>query len=678
MLSSPYATSKSRGGRTPTTQSATAVPSSAEAAISNAELTDLYASCIKLCTENKINQKNSWSLNLIDYISDVLDTRHGEMTNFQVASCTLDASVKIYSCRVDSIHNETFKVLGGLSRSGGGGGSSEGEDDGVGARTNGRKKSNRSVNTIETNPSALNVKKFDLEFDVDPLFHKTSAAFDEGGARGLLLNHLAVRSNGALAFDSGDRRDAVSEAEASAADDVFSIDELHKLLPTGALDRRVCPSLADFTFMGWEPNTKAMARSEWDEELTTAATTAAAAAAAQGGNETSSPLTDFGLNMDAEGGMAPVYDSDFGGDMFSGDEEDGLMPAAAAGPTTTTTVTSGGAAGEIVFALGSGGDEYSYFDEAHLRNWAGPSHWRFRGARAAAADAAAAISSASASGVGGDGKRRKKDRFLIDFHAETPDWTAVLGNSRAATTLAASTLDRAAANADANLLPEDLRYSLRDLTRLFSKPAWRARVAVRAAQACGGDNGLDVAPEGDAWYDYDNPNDANNYCAPMDDGGDMMMDGAAPGEDSDFGGAEDWTPAQSASAGGDGNLQLVAEPDKVQKIEINYAKNAKRVNVKQLKSKMWSELTTEEENKENAATAVTTADISGKNRVFTDVTQPHSFAGLVRDVPAKVGGRAAENLSVPIMFVALLHLANEKHLKITGAETLSDLSVIQG
>lgn len=30
--------------------------------------------------------------------------------------------------------------------------------------------SNRSVNTIEANPSSLNVKKFDLEFDVDPLF----------------------------------------------------------------------------------------------------------------------------------------------------------------------------------------------------------------------------------------------------------------------------------------------------------------------------------------------------------------------------------------------------------------------------------------------------------------------------------------------------------------------------
>ncbi len=43
---------------------------------------------------------------------------------------------------------------------------------------------------IETNLSKLNVKKFDMEFEVDPLFSKTSAAFDEGGTGGLLLNHL--------------------------------------------------------------------------------------------------------------------------------------------------------------------------------------------------------------------------------------------------------------------------------------------------------------------------------------------------------------------------------------------------------------------------------------------------------------------------------------------------------
>lgn len=30
---------------------------------------------------------------------------------------------------------------------------------------------------------------------MDPLFHKTSASFDEGGTRGLLLNHLRCRDD---------------------------------------------------------------------------------------------------------------------------------------------------------------------------------------------------------------------------------------------------------------------------------------------------------------------------------------------------------------------------------------------------------------------------------------------------------------------------------------------------
>lgn len=38
--------------------------------------------------------------------------------------------------------------------------------------------------TLEASLEALNVKKFDLAFAVDPLFHKTSQQFDEGGARG--------------------------------------------------------------------------------------------------------------------------------------------------------------------------------------------------------------------------------------------------------------------------------------------------------------------------------------------------------------------------------------------------------------------------------------------------------------------------------------------------------------
>ena len=37
---------------------------------------------------------------------------------FVQASCTLEAGVKIYSLRVDSVHSEAYKVLGGINRAG--------------------------------------------------------------------------------------------------------------------------------------------------------------------------------------------------------------------------------------------------------------------------------------------------------------------------------------------------------------------------------------------------------------------------------------------------------------------------------------------------------------------------------------------------------------------------------
>lgn len=100
--------------------SAGRVAQALEAAARAAQVAEMYKNCIKLAAENKISQKNTWSLNLIDHMSDLVKPdKEGVTTNFQHASCTLDAGIKIYSYRVDSVHSEAFKVLGGLSRSAG-------------------------------------------------------------------------------------------------------------------------------------------------------------------------------------------------------------------------------------------------------------------------------------------------------------------------------------------------------------------------------------------------------------------------------------------------------------------------------------------------------------------------------------------------------------------------------
>lgn len=43
---------------------------------------------------------------------------------------------------------------------------------------------------------------FLVAFAVDPLYHQTSAQFDEGGAKGLLLNNLGVYAGCSVLFDS--------------------------------------------------------------------------------------------------------------------------------------------------------------------------------------------------------------------------------------------------------------------------------------------------------------------------------------------------------------------------------------------------------------------------------------------------------------------------------------------
>lgn len=88
--------------------------------------------------------------------------------------------------------------------------------------------------------SAVQLKKFDLEFSVDPLFKKTSADFDEGGAKGLLLNHLSLDKDGRLVFDAGDTvlEEDKEEATELSQDGDLQIDlgDLQCRLPTFQFD----------------------------------------------------------------------------------------------------------------------------------------------------------------------------------------------------------------------------------------------------------------------------------------------------------------------------------------------------------------------------------------------------------------------------------------------------------
>jgi hypothetical protein len=101
------------------------------------------------------------------------------------------------------------------------------------------------------------------------------------------------------------------------------------------------------------------------------------------------------------------------------------------------------------------------------------------------------------------GGRRKKERFLLDFFGEEFDASTAFAKSRAATTLAKATLTKGASE---NMLPEDTHFDLSRLQRLFTMPKVKVGFSRAAAEVS---NSM-----GQAWYDYNNPNDVQNYCAP--------------------------------------------------------------------------------------------------------------------------------------------------------------------
>jgi condensin complex subunit 2 len=185
---------------------------------------------------------NAWNFALIDYFHDMSLLRNDKdnSINFQKASCTLDGCVKIWTSRVDSVGTETGKLLSNLAneKSSDKDRDLDGSDDeGAGEKTT-RKKTRAAEATLAKSYAQLKVKKLDLEFTVDPLFKKTCADFDEGGAGGLLLNHLALGMGpeGALrvVFDASDVAGARDEDE---PEDL--VDELEDMVSLGSIARTV-------------------------------------------------------------------------------------------------------------------------------------------------------------------------------------------------------------------------------------------------------------------------------------------------------------------------------------------------------------------------------------------------------------------------------------------------------
>ncbi|KAG9354898.1 hypothetical protein JZ751_001611 [Albula glossodonta] len=618
--------------------------------LSNAQISEHYSTCIKLSTENKITTKNAFGLHLIDYMADILKQKDSELTNFKVAAGTLDASTKIYAVRVDAVHADAYRVLGGL-------GSETKPEEGREAEEGGQeddhaeaaavkqvvKKKRPPKKTVEQNLSNINSSESERKCEVDPMFQRMASSFDESSTAGVFLSVLfSEDSRCELLFPSHMTLLRSAPPCPPPPSQHTPARPFTAGLQQAQQKGSICPSLKDFSFSSWNPDQTMHQLLEKMKQGQHAFDVNAEVEPEEG------DFQDFGDDFDADG-----YEDG------QGDCGDGLKEH------KDTCAVTGPGRGKDVIAIGEGDittmclqlssqpREYSYFSPRTMAMWAGPGYWRFKPHHKQ--DHLPDKESR---------KRKPKKTFELDFNDDI-NFDTYFRTTRAATTNSKSALSTSNKK---TTLPADFHYPPEALSQLSFKPS--NTLSKQGKKRVSGELG-----DGIGDYDYNNANDTANFCpAPQGRDSDDEADGfGGPEEDSEMTSQpfSDGMPPSSQDADDIstyGEDNLVPEPQKVNKIEINYAKTAKKMDMKRLKNTMWGLLTDCLDKPLKEVESTETGNVSGE-KAFSQTTKT-----LLQRLPATM----AQNMSIPLAFVALLHLANEKNLELVKVDDMSDIVIKQG
>ncbi|XP_073058220.1 condensin complex subunit 2-like isoform X1 [Primulina eburnea] len=592
------------------------------------QILQLLHNCIKLASENKINQKNTWELNLIDHLGEIIkvEEENDTETNFQKASCTLEAGVKIYSLRVDSVHSEAYKVLGGINRVGQEneqGPILEDADISNEQEENDKKEQGRKLSplsTLEPSFNAINVKKFDVAFVVDPLYHQTSAQFDEGGAKGLLLNNLGVYADCRVLFDSlevpGKCMSTLSQSEGGEKIDLsFARECIEQMVLNMSNDMEISPSLGAM-----------LNQFDTDQRISYDL------------NSSEQVIGRSNNNPDMDG------DSFGNGYSFSNSENMGFGH-----DDHTTTVDEGTYDQDPIFPTqpdvsDSGDDGVKFHDlleddrfgevDGYLFSslgfstkqnaWAGPNHWKYQKVKDCCIDPK---DQAEENGSPKAKKmKNKKAETDLDFsRAIDADISNIFDPPKNPKSLLLPA-NRAPCNTK---LPEDCHYQPEDLVKLFLLP-----------------NVLCLGKGGRRRKDEETQHGDDFGAAKFRDDDGSGFDGAF--DDGHFN-----SDVEESST-------LISQPRQVNKIEVQYDKTSKQVDVHVLKETLWDH-------------------IQKLNQTSVQEESPEgtiSFRQVLSCFPDSCRAAASINdISPHLCFICLLHLANEHGMQINGCPSLDDLSI---
>ncbi|OMJ70774.1 hypothetical protein SteCoe_31169 [Stentor coeruleus] len=149
-----------------------------------------FQKTVMLLLKNKVNKSNAFENRMIGEIDEIFNlakANFGE-EQWRQFSTVLDACGKIYGYCVDYLHEEVFKILGGVNRTI----DSERLTDQKAPIL--ARKIIQGGSTLEQNEFAINFKEFDKCLKSDPFFSAMSKKFDTSNASSLLLNNTSINA----------------------------------------------------------------------------------------------------------------------------------------------------------------------------------------------------------------------------------------------------------------------------------------------------------------------------------------------------------------------------------------------------------------------------------------------------------------------------------------------------
>lgn len=353
-------------------------------------------------------------------------------------------------------------------------------------------------------------------------------------------------------------------------------------------------------------------------------------------------------------------------------------------------------------------DIMSYFDNALHKDWAGPEHWRIRRIKDSSKPAGSAPT-----------KRKEKEPFEIDFLSPlTPSLVETIYTPAASNTTIS--LPKAQWKSKTkNLLPDDKHFNSRQLLRLFLKPKARMgsrRNGLGSKRVYGGVQ-TDSVPEGEPdeayWARKENIDRATgpiedgpqgNYDANFfqDDG--LGVPSGPADDDDDFADArEAFSPDADGSPGAEGQgfegilanadnsqegafgTQLVTQSRRLRPEYVQYARVAKKVDVRRLKEEMWRGIGFDKVRRPQPKLLTVYTDGLCQDNMMQQAlgavpsaraeSETLKFTSVMNDLQQVYPKQAMADISTSYCFICLLHLANEKGLTLGNEPGLAELSI---